>query len=171
MITATSATATRCPPLESSVRRADTRDAAAITALINRAFEIEAFFVDGDRTSETEVLELLKRGEFLVLRTPEGALAAAIYVEARDGRGSFGLLSVAPEAQGSGLGRRLVAVAEAYCRALHCEVMELQVVNVRRELPPWYQRLGYREVGSEPFPPLAALKRPCHLIKMSKVLA
>jgi N-acetylglutamate synthase-like GNAT family acetyltransferase len=171
MSTGPSATTAYPPALESTVRRANLRDAAEIAELINRAFEVEAFFIGGDRTSEAEVRQHMETGEFLVLRTPQGPLAAAMYVEAREGRGSFALLSVAPEVQGSGLGRRLVAVAEAYCRALRCEVMELQVVNVRRELPPWYQRLGYRQVGTEPFPPLAALKRPCHFIRMSKVLA
>lgn len=156
--------------LESSVRRARPDEAPAIAELINLAYRVEAFFVSGDRTSPGEIRELMQRGEFFVLRRLDGLPAAAIYVEARDRRGYFGLLSVAPDAQRAGLGQRLVGVAEAYFRAHGCEVVELQVVDLRRELPPWYQRLGYRAVGTEAFPPLPAVKRPCHFIKMSKPL-
>lgn len=157
-------------PIETTLRRAGAADARDIADLVNLAYEVESFFVGGDRTSADEIRALMERGEFLVLRRAGGGLAAAVYIEAQGRRGYFGLLSVAPEAQGTGLGRRLVGVAEAYCRALHCDVMELQVVNVRRELAPWYQRLGYRAVGTAPFPPLPELKQPCHFIKMSKAL-
>ncbi len=156
--------------IESSVRRASRRDAAALTDLINRAYRVESFFVTGARTSEDEVRELLESGEFLLLRRHDGSLAAAVFVEADERRARFGLLAVDPQAQGLGLGRRLVAVAEAYGRALQCEAMELCVVNIRRELPPWYEKLGYRAVGTAPFPAPDELVKPCHFIVMSKPL-
>jgi hypothetical protein len=45
------------------------------------------------------------------------------------------------------------------------------VVDLRRELPPFYRRLGYRQTGTEPFPDRHRAKRPCKFLLMSKTLA
>lgn len=49
--------------------------------------------------------------------------------------------------------------------------MEIRVVDVREELPPLYRRLGYVEVGTEPFPDTERAKLPCRFIVMTKPLA
>ena len=49
--------------------------------------------------------------------------------------------------------------------------MDLQIVNLRTELPPFYRRLGYAESGEMPFAAEAKPKLPCHFIRMSKPLA
>ena len=59
--------------------------------------------------------------------------------------------------------------AEAMGTALGCTVMDLQIVNLREELGPWYRSLGYAEVGTAPYQHRST-KRPCHLVKMSKAL-
>ena len=152
-----------------AIRPATVRDAPLIAGLVNRAFLVEAFFIDGDRTSVQEVSELLTRGSFL-LGEDTGALVATVYVEVRGRRGYFGLLSVEPSRQGQGVGGVLVDAAEAYCRAAGCEVMDIRVVDVRPELPRFYRRLGYEEVGSEPFSEPDRAKLPCRFILMSKSL-
>ena len=43
-----------------SVRTAERRDADAITGLVNRAFLVEQFFIERDRTDSETVLERLK---------------------------------------------------------------------------------------------------------------
>jgi hypothetical protein len=48
--------------------------------------------------------------------------------------------------------------------------MDLRTVNVREELPAFYRRAGYTETGTEPFPPEANPRLPCHFIVMSKTL-
>lgn len=151
--------------LATAVRRATAADAPALADLVNRAYAVEAFFVDGTRTSAAEIAQLIAAGTFLVLEY-DGGLAGAVYVEPR---GYLGLLSVAPEVQGHGLGTRLVRIAEAMCEALGCREMELRIVNVREELGRWYRSLGYREVGTAPFE--APTKLPCHFVVMRKQLA
>ena len=151
--------------LATAVRRATAADAPALADLVNRAFAVEELFVDGPRTSAAEIAQLIARGTFLVLEY-DGGLAAAVYLEPR---GYLGLLSVAPEVQGQGLGTRLVRIAEAMCEALGCLEIELRIVNVREELGRWYRSLGYREVGTAPFEGPA--KRPCHFVEMRKQLA
>lgn len=48
--------------------------------------------------------------------------------------------------------------------------MDLTFVNVRRELPAYYQRFGYVESGTLPFPAEQVAKIPVHLVRMSKPL-
>lgn len=81
------------------------------------------------------------------------------------------MLSADPSRQGEGLGRRLAAEAEDRCRRQGCRVMEIRVVDVREELPPLYRRLGYVEVGTEPFPDTERATRACRFIVMTKPLA
>jgi N-acetylglutamate synthase-like GNAT family acetyltransferase len=83
-----------------SVRRAQPSDAPALAELVNRAYEVERFFVEGERTSADEVARML-RG-FLVLEN-QGSLAAAVYVESEQDSGYIGMLSVDPGLQGGGL--------------------------------------------------------------------
>jgi N-acetylglutamate synthase-like GNAT family acetyltransferase len=87
------------PPVPSvRVREATADDAAAVAALVNQAFLVERFFVDGDRTSPAEIARLLETGTFL-LAEAEGRLVACVFVERRGERGYFGMLSVDPSRQ------------------------------------------------------------------------
>jgi ribosomal protein S18 acetylase RimI-like enzyme len=151
-----------------SVRRATSSDAAELAALVNRAFEAERTFVDGDRTNATEIEDMTERGSFLVLEHDDG-LAAAIYVERRGRTAYFGMLSVRPELQGLGLGTRLVRIAEALGEALGASEMTLRIVNLREELARWYKSLGYREIGTAPYEH-REVKRPCHFVDLAKDL-
>jgi len=156
--------------VSASVRRADARDAGAVADLVNQAYEVERFFVEGQRTSAAEIEALTARGEMLVLDDVDGGLAAAVHVAPAGVHGTFGMLSVAPQRQGQGLGKRMVAVAEAMCSAMGCTTVGLRVVNVREELAPWYRRLGYEAEGTAPYVHRET-KRPCHFIEFKKALA
>jgi N-acetylglutamate synthase-like GNAT family acetyltransferase len=151
-------------------RRAAPSDVPAITSLVNLAYQVEKFFKPGDRTHEAEVTELLYRSAFLV-HEEDGHLIGCVHVLVSGERGYFGLLAVHPSQHRRGLGRRLVGAAEAYCRDAGCRVMELSVVHLRTELPPYYRALGYAERTTAPFPyPDTATTQPCHMIVMSKAL-
>jgi GNAT superfamily N-acetyltransferase len=147
-------------------RIASTGDAEALMRLINAAFVVERFFIDVERVRIDEVRELQTRGEFLVA----GEMDACVYVELRGERGYFGLLSVEPSKQGSGLGRALVEAAECHCRQRGCRWIDLRVVSVREDLPPFYRKLGYAESGTEEFVSDYPTKIPVHLVKMEKAL-
>ena len=155
------------------VRTATAGDIPALARLINAAYRVEAHFIRGDRTSEAELRDQLADPgtAFLVIdgRRP-GDLAGAVSVELRGERGYFGLLSVDPERQGEGLGRVLVEAAEARCRAAGCRALDITVVNLRTELPPFYARFGFRPTGTAPFPATHKLLQPIHLVLMSKAL-
>jgi len=151
------------------MRFAEAADARAIASLVNSAFRPERFFIDGDRTNPEKVAALLEKGKFLLL-FEDDVLTGCVYAELRGERGYFGLLAVDPSRQRSGLGGRLIQAAEDYCRSAGCRFMDLTFVNVRQELPGYYQRFGYRENGTLPFPPDQVVKIPVHLVQMSKPL-
>jgi len=144
-------------------------DAPAIARLVNAAFRSERFFIDADRTDPDKVRTLLETGKFLMLFEEE-ALAGCVYIELRGERGYFGLLAVDPQHQRFGIGARLIAAAEQHCRSAGCRFMDLTFVNVRQELPAYYQRFGYVENGVLPFPADQVAKVPVHLVRMSKPL-
>jgi ribosomal protein S18 acetylase RimI-like enzyme len=93
-----------------------------------------------------------------------------VYVEANAEGGYFGMLSVAPELQGMGLGTRLVRIAEAMCEAMGAPTVRLLIVNLRDELGRWYRSLGYEEVGIMPYDH-RPVKQPCHFVEMQRSIA
>jgi ribosomal protein S18 acetylase RimI-like enzyme len=169
------ASAPAAPSVATSVRRARSSDAAALTDLVNRAFAVEASFIEGQRTTTDEIAALIRSGGFLVLESDRGICAAVLFVRPGERAGLpashayFGMLSVSPEVQGMGLGRRLVQVAEAMAEASGATSMRLRIINLREELSRWYKGLGYREVGTAPCANIP-IKRPCHFIDMEKAL-
>ncbi len=152
-----------------SIRAAVSGDIPALVRLINAAFIVERSVFDGDRISAEEARAFMETGKFLVAHDSVG-FAACVYVELRNGRGYLGLLAVDPERQGTGLGRKLVAVAEDYFRGEGCCAVELRVISQRTPLPPFYRRLGYVEIGTAPFAPSLQAKVPGHYIIMCKPL-
>jgi N-acetylglutamate synthase-like GNAT family acetyltransferase len=153
----------------SSVRTATLDDAAVITRLVNRAYRVEEFFVDGDRTDEAGVRVLLAEGGFLLLEE-DGVLTGCVYYTRTPPRGYFGMLAVDPDRQGGGRGGTLIDAAEAACRAAGCASMDIKVLSLRTELPAFYERRGYRVTGTEPFVVEGRLKQPCLVVHYSKAL-
>jgi predicted N-acetyltransferase YhbS len=150
-------------------RAATVADAEAIAGLINAAFRVERFFIDRDRTDPDKIRALLKVGVFLVAEDAD-RMTACVYVELRGERAYFGLLAVDPSRQQKGVGKDMVAVVEDYARAAGCRFMDMRIVDLRAELPPFYRRLGYVEIGTEPFKSDVEPKIPAQFINMSKPL-
>jgi ribosomal protein S18 acetylase RimI-like enzyme len=156
------------------IARAD--EASAVAALVNAAFQVEAFFKRGDRTDAAEVRDLMQRGEFLVVDEPQAAgdsgtgLTACVYVRMNGDRGYFGMLSIDPRFQGRGLGRSIVTAVESRFRAQGCRAVDIHVVNLRKELPAFYERQGYVSSGTLPFPDDGSATEPCHFVVMTKPL-
>jgi GNAT superfamily N-acetyltransferase len=144
-----------------SIRRATDSDAQAIARLVNAAFLVERFFIERDRTDAAEISSLMKRGQFLL---------------AEDGtnlsgdRGYFGMLSIDPARQRTGIGRQLIDAVEKYFRDSGCKFCDLKIVNVRTELHSLYQGLGYIDDGIAVYDDPAPTKIPVHFIHMCKPL-
>jgi GNAT superfamily N-acetyltransferase len=137
--------------------------------LINRAFVVEEPFFTTERIDLTETLEHFAKGTFLLAES-NGILVGVNYVELRGDSGYFGLLSVDPDWQGHGLGRKLIEQAEDFCREAGCSLMQIRVLNHRTELPPFYEKLGYGVSGTEEVEQVPSAKLPYHFIVMEKKL-
>lgn len=139
--------------------------------IINAAFVVETF-IDGTRTNPKQLRALMRKGSFLVARDDAGSIVASIYTEVRGERGYFGMLSVDPSRQGTGLGRVMVQAAEESLRTSGCGHVDISVLSLRPELFPFYRKLGYAETGTDEYhtPELLKPGVVCTQIIMSKEL-
>jgi predicted N-acetyltransferase YhbS len=153
------------------LRPANHADAERIARLVNDAFRLERLiFTTDDRTNPKDVRNMLSKGEFL-LAEDKDALIGCVYVERRGERSYIGLLSVEPSRRQAGIGTRLMQVAEDRCRAGGARGVDIHIVNLRKELPDYYRRLGYVVTGTAPLPAHVKITQPCHFIRMSKEFA
>lgn len=108
---------------------------------------------DATRTTGPQLAELVEAGEIAVARV-DGEIAGAVHVHAvSDDAGLFGMLAVAPEHRGVGVGGALVDFAERLSRDRGLAAMRLELLVPRTWRHPtkvfldgWYRRLGYRVV-------------------------
>jgi ribosomal protein S18 acetylase RimI-like enzyme len=152
------------PVLSYAVATAD--DVPAIVSLVESAYRgdasragwtTEADLLEGQRTDPDSVRAIVASttGYLLLARDGAGELVACCQLEQRpDGVGYFGMFAVRPGAQGSGLGRVVLAEAERRAREeWQARTMEMTVIGQRRDLIAWYVRRGYAETDQRrPFP-------------------
>ena len=135
-----------------SIREATLEDAAAIRRVINEAYRVERDFVKGDRIADGELRDLLTRGTFLVAARAGQPPSACVFLQPKNnGRTYLGLLAVDPAVQGCRLGALMMAGAERWCRQRRSAGIDIRVVNLRTELPPFYAARGFVPAGTEPF--------------------
>jgi GNAT superfamily N-acetyltransferase len=157
------------------LRRAARPDVPLVVGVVNRAYRVEDAFVAGDRMTVSAAEAALAGPDRAIVVAeapgPTGArIAGAVFIEVRGARGYFGPLAVDPDFQGRGLGRRLVEAAADYCRDRGCRQLDLDVLDVRPELLSVYGALGFLSTGTSAYPYPDRLRRPAHLILMSRPL-
>ncbi len=148
-------------------------DIPALVDVTNRAYVVEQFFIRGTRTTEADARALMANpaAKFLVVDDPgDGGIVASVFMELRGDRGYFAMLAVAPERQGQGLGRRLIEAVETECRLAGCRFLDIEVIDLRTELPPFYARLGFTTHGTAPFKDVHKLTREAQAVLMTKPL-
>ena len=155
-------------------RRATPADLPEIRRVVNLAYQVEAFFIDGDRITPAELLERFSRtgAEFLVVdRADADGLVAVVHFENRGDHGWFGLLAVDPAGQGAGHARTLIDAMEARCLQLGLPRLQLEMVDLRLELPAFYAKFGFAEVARKPFPNGEKLKMAAEMIVLGKFVS
>lgn len=112
--------------------------------------------VKGIRTTTEELTEVLTSSDKAILKAKvNGQLCGCVQVDdTGEGQGYIGLLSVDPDVQSKGLGKRLLQAAEDYARSEFAATGAIMwILEGRSELLDWYKRSGYQETGeTEPFP-------------------
>ena len=139
-------------------------DVDAVVALVESAYRgdgsrqgwtTEADLLDGRRTGVDDVRDCLARPHSrILLAERDGVLLACAHVAEEDAAGYFGMFSVQPQLQGSGIGKQVLAEAERLVRdEWQLRSMRMTVIDVRQELIAFYERRGYRRTGVwKPFP-------------------
>ncbi|WP_158882449.1 GNAT family N-acetyltransferase [Rhodanobacter sp. L36] len=151
-------------PIDLQYRAATVDDIPALVELVTSAYRgdssrkgwtTEADILDGNRI-DPEVLrqDIERQRSRVFIAERDGQWLGCAHVCEQDGDGYFGMFSVRPDLQGSGLGRAMLAEAEHIVRdEWKLPLMRMTVIDVRSELIAWYERRGYRRTGIvKPFP-------------------
>ncbi|MEU0525001.1 GNAT family N-acetyltransferase [Streptomyces niveus] len=157
-------TAPHPAPGQFTYRDATGEDVKPLVALVEAAYRgkdaraswtSEADLLGGQRTDERGVREVIEApGSRLIMVEADGVLVACCQLEHRGPAAYFGMFAVHPDAQGGGLGKRVIAEAERRARAeWGAGEMHMTVIIQREDLIAWYERRGYRRTGQlTPFP-------------------
>ncbi len=168
------------------IRRATLQDAGPLAQLVNSAYRgassrkgwtTEADLLDGTRTDETGIVELIsKANHALLICESEGKLLGCVEVDTSSPDKLYlGMLTVNPDLQGLGIGKILMKAAESEGAKSGCLSVYMTVISVRKELIDWYKRQGYQETGErKPFgfndPKFGLPKKPLEFIVLEKKL-
>lgn len=152
-------------------------DAEQIVTLIERAYrgpetagqwDSESHLLTGPRTNLEEIEALIARADsrFVIAEDPSartGAITGCALIQQTgstecsspgSGDAYFGMFATDPAIRAAGLGKLVLAEAEARARALwNVPAMVMTVISVRTALIAWYARRGYVPTGVRmPFP-------------------
>jgi guanine deaminase len=160
-------------------------DCAALMRVVNEAYRVEigdsgVAFKRFDRyTSVEQVRDDVARAQrdrrFVVATDDDGAIVGCVRVIVDGERADFGPFAVLPSAQGRGIGSALLARVDALARDARCAHIEIEVVNHRTDLLPFYEGRGFERVGTAPCDAEhncdeAQVTRPSHFVLMRKQL-
>jgi GNAT superfamily N-acetyltransferase len=150
------------------LRTATDSDKSALIELINDAFQITDYFKYEKRINEKEMDQYFVNGSFELLEDGN-QLAACVYYTIHQGTLNFSLLSVAPAFQGKGFSKVMVKHIEKIAVSSNCKAIQIEVVNIRTTLFPFYEKWGYVATGTMPF--RKPTRFPCYLVIMMKKIS
>jgi ribosomal protein S18 acetylase RimI-like enzyme len=145
-------------------RHAECEDIDAVVGLIESGYRgeasrqgwtTEADLLTGQRTDADEISSILADpAQTILVFEEDGQIIGCIALTRKADAAYLGMITVSPTLQGRGLGRFMIAEAEAFAQAdWGVSRSEMYVIRQRVELIAWYKRLGYVDTGRiEPFP-------------------
>lgn len=143
------------------------KDLEEISDLVNSAYRgesskkgwtTEADFLGGQRTdpqSLSEMIQSTSSQSILIYRDKNMDLLGCVYLKKEsNGCVYLGMLTVKPNQQAQGLGKKMIQFAETFVRKnWNCKKIRMTVITLRIELIQWYERRGFYRTGiKEPFP-------------------
>lgn len=152
------------------MRVAEPADLATIVTLINRAYEVEAPFVEGPRVTEEYVRSLMVAGREFLIASVDGRAVGCVMIHIHAGRGYMALLAVDPAEQGAGVGGWLLARVEDTVRSRGIVFLDITVISLRHELLQYYAKRGFRVSGMAPYDGGRTQRQPFHFVRMTKNL-
>lgn len=139
-------------------------DIPSLDKLVNSAYRgesskkgwtTEADLLGGIRTDADGLKKMMSEPGAVILKYTgeENELQGCVFLKQKGSKLYLGMLTVHPELQAKGIGKKLLSAAEAYAHQKGCDGITMTVISVRHELIAWYERHGYQKTGeTEPFP-------------------
>lgn len=167
------------------ITKAALQDIPALVTLINSAYRgesskkgwtTEAHLLEGKRTDEEEMTQILQDSKNTILKfTENDKIIGSVLLVEKGHQLYLGMLTVSPELQNSGIGKKLLAEAEIHSKTLGLSSIIMTVISVREELIAWYKRHGYVDTGErEAFPEsgihVTVSEKPLEFIYLEKKL-
>ncbi len=159
--------------------------AEPLAEFINRAYRgdsskagwtTEADLIDGTRTDANLIREVIDNEDSTLLLLTEGhQIIACVELRIEGHKTYLGMLTVDPTRQGQGLGKKMMAAAEAHAKSNGSRMIYMTVLTPRKELIAWYERHGYKNTGqTKPFafndPRYGQPKEPLEFVILTKKL-
>lgn len=130
-------------------------DALQISKLLNLAYRgpegwtTESALVEGDRCGESDIISAIQSpNNSLLVSKQDKIIQACISIEKRNNKTYIGSFAVNPKIQNSGIGKKVLKLAEQYA-VIHFQSDEflMVVLSSRTELIKYYERRGYQRNG------------------------
>ena len=148
--------------MKQDISKAKLADVPALNVLVNSAYRgeeskkgwsTEADLLDGTRIDEAALRDIISRPDTTILKyEKDGALVGCVELRKERSKIYLGMLSVKPDIQGSGIGKKLMYAAEVFASEQQCTSVFMTVISVRQTLIDWYIRNGYQLTGErKPF--------------------
>ena len=160
-------------------------DIVSLNTLINSAYRgefskkgwtTEAHILEGSRTTEVELLGIIQDASHTILKySDNGKIIGCVLLKVKANELYLGMLTVSPDLQNSGIGKKLLRQAEVFAVEMQLPKIVMTVITVRVELIAWYKRNGYVDTGArEPFPVSDVFnpttKEPLEFMVLEKVI-
>ncbi|CAM2987657.1 GNAT family N-acetyltransferase [Flavobacterium frigoris] len=159
------------------------QDVSDLNKLINSGYRgeyskkgwtTEANILEGSRTNEAELKEIIGTNKNTLLKfTEDNQIIGCVLLVEKEQQLYLGMLTVSPELQNSGIGKKLLQQAEVHAQTLDLSKIVMTVISIRTELINWYKRHGYVDTGDrEPFPVsdihISIVEQPLEFIVLEK---
>lgn len=167
------------------ITKATAEDVSNLNILINSGYRgeyskkgwtTEANILEGSRTNEAELLEIIADDKNTMLKfTENNTIIGCVLLVKKEQQLYLGMLTVSPELQNSGIGKKLLQQAEVYAQAFGLPKITMTVISVREELINWYKRHGYVDTGKkEAFPVndihISIVEQPLEFMVLEKII-
>jgi ribosomal protein S18 acetylase RimI-like enzyme len=167
------------------ITTATLEDVIALEKLINSAYRgetskqgwtTEANLLQDQRITADELYETINNKENTILKFIESdTIIGCVLLADKGNKLYLGMLTVSPELQNSGIGKKLLQKAEEHALSLNLPKIVMTVISIREELIAWYNRHGFMDTGvREPFPlngTDAVISEPLEFIVLEKKIA
>ena len=160
-------------------------DIPALVKLVNSAYRgksskkgwtTEADLLEGTRTDALVLASIFQSPSDTILKCCDtnNRIVACVHLQEQDKKIYLQMLTVSPEMQTAGIGKKLLIAAEEYATDHACHTIVMTVISVRHELIEWYERRGFTRTGqTKPFPKDSRFgipKQELEFILMEKII-